>query len=262
MTNRNSFTLVAIIALTTLAAACGSLSATQSVAPQLEEARALNTELRGEWTATQEMLNGTLSAVEEFPKLGIDPSQIDVDLLKKALTECFEAPLATAEDSAKSGDVATGDDATAMVEDTGAAIATKCEGESMAALNDMAGKASPEVGTFIESKIGAISLIKVNLKEKLPAAATNIGERYAAAKLKVEELRLTADGLKTAADANPLMDDKAKATFNTEYEALQAELAGLDELLGSMESEALGLPDRLRTTQETFIQGLANFGQQ
>jgi hypothetical protein len=261
MTNRNNFTLVAIIALTTLAAACGSLSAKQSVAPQLEEARALNTELRGEWTATQEMLNGTLAAVEEFPKMGIDPSMVDVDLLKKALTECFEAPLASAEESAKSGDVATGEDAAAMAEDTGAAMATKCEGESMSALNDMSGKASPEVGTFIQSKVGAISMIKVNLKEKLPAKATEIGQKYAAAKLKVEELRLTADGLKTAADANSLMNDKEKAAFATEYEALQAELAGLDELLGSMESEALGLPDRLRTTQETFVTGLANFGQ-
>lgn len=261
MTNRN-ITLVAIIALTTLAAACGSISAKQSVAPQLEEARALNTELRGEWTATQEMLNGTLAAVEEFPKLGIDPSTVDVDLLKKALTECFEAPVASAEDSAKSGDVATGEDAANMAEDTGAAVATKCEGESMAALQDMKGNASPEIGTFIDNKVGAISMIKVNLKEKLPAKATDIGERYAAAKLKVEELRATADGLKAAADANPLMNDEEKAKFNAEYEALQAELAGLDELLGSMESEALGLPDRLRTTQETFVQGLANFGQQ
>jgi hypothetical protein len=261
MTKRNTVTLVAIAVLATLLAACGGLSTKQTVASQLEEARALNTELRGEWTAAQELMNSTQTAVEQFPTIGIDPATLDMALLKKAMTECFEAPLANAEDAAVSEEIATGEEATAMAEETGEAVMVACEGESMAALTEMKGKAAPEVMEFIDNKVGAVSMIKTNIKEALPTTAINIAERFVAAKLKVEELRLTADGYKTLADANPLMNDQEKAAFNDDYEALQTEIGAIEEMLGSMESEALGMPDRVRGMGEAFMQGMANFGQ-
>lgn len=240
--------------------ACSGVGGLSSLEPQLNEARSVNSELRAEWTQTEDTMNTTLAQVEQFPDIPIDVSKVDMKLVQKALTETFNGESKKAAKTVSS--VTTGDEA--MQAGEAAAKGDDCTadgGESMSALKDYMKQTPEEVSNFIGSKIGSVCTIKSNLRDRLPTMAQTMGERYLAAKVKVEELRLTADTIKTGADNNPLMDSAAKAKFNQQYEDLQTEIKSIEELLGSMETEVTNLPDKLRETVEKFTYGLANFGQ-
>lgn len=253
--------LMSLLALLLTASACGGSLSASSVKPQLEEARALNTELRSEWETTETMLNETQKAIEEFPTIGIDKSKIDIALLKNAMVECFNSPLAVAKDANKSADIATGDDATQEVAQGADKVAATCEGEQMGALNDLKQQSDPEVAQFIEKKVGSVAMIKLNLKQGLPSHSENLVKRYPEAKLDLEKIRKTAEGVKLAFDNNPLNGDKEKKKFNDEYSELEAELKGIEELLSSMEGEVPNLPGRVTETAVNFQNGLTSFGQ-
>ncbi len=256
-------TLLSLLTLLLTAMACGGagLGSVSSVKPQLEEARALNTELTTEWTTTETMLNDTQKAVDDFPKIDVDPTKLDVALLKDAMVECFNSPVAVAEDANKSADIATGDDAKGEVMEGTEKVAAACEGEKMTALNDLKGQSDPEVATFIDNKVGSVAMIKSNLKVELPAKAENLTKRYPEAKLDLEKIRKTAEGVKLAFDNNPLNNDEAKKKFAAEYAELEAELKNIDGVLSSMESEVPNLPGRVTETSVNFTNGLSTFGQ-
>ena len=260
--SRNIIIALAAGLVMLLATACGGGSMTsQSVAPQLEEARKLNSELSANWQTFDTTYNTTLQAVETFPQITIPKEKLDVELLKTPLTECFDASADASGDAAKGGEAATGEEAMATGEKMAEAGMVACETESSAALNDLAQKGDEEVSGFITQKLQTVATIKTNLKDKLPSLATQIAEQFATTKLKAEEIRVTAEGIKTAADNNPLMSDADKAKFNQEYEELQTELTQLDELLGTMQAEATQLPDKVRVTLEKATYAVSNFGQ-
>jgi hypothetical protein len=246
--------------LTLLLSACGSVGSmsASSVKPQLEEARALNSELRADWEATETMLNDTEKAIEDFPKIEVDKSKLDINLLKEAMTECFNSPLEAAKDSMKSGDIAAGDEA--ATEGAEKVVAT-CEGENMNALNDLKGQSDPEVAQFIDQKVTSVATIKVNIKQGLPTRSESLVKKYPEAKVQLEKIKKTAEGVKLAFEKNPLNGADDKKKFNDEYAELETEIKGLEELLSSMETEIPNLPDRVSKTAINFNEGLANFGQ-
>ncbi len=254
-----SIACIALVAL--LSTACGSVT-TPTVKTQLDEAKQLNSELRTEWEATETMMTQTESAVTEFPKLGIDATKLDLDLMKKALVECFDSPVKAAKDSAKGGGAATEKKAEKLAQKTGEDLAASCEGESVNTLQDLGANSDPDVNKFIQGKLGSVAMVKVNLKENLPNKSKDLLERFAKAKLKVEELRLAADATKTIADENPLLGDKAKKKFKAEYDQLQTELKAIEEIMSTMETGGQGLPERVQTMTVNFTQGMQNFGQQ
>lgn len=246
--------------LTLLLSACGGVGgmSASSVKPQLEEARALNSQLRTDWEATETMLNDTEKAIEDFPKIEVDKSKLDIGLLKEAMVECFNSPLETAKDSVKSGDIAAGEEAAV---DGAEQVAATCEGENMNALNDLKGQSDPEVAQFIEKKVGSVALIKVNIKQELPARSENLVKQYPEAKVQLEKIKKSAEGVKLAFDKNPLNNADDKKKFNDEYAELETEIKGLEELLSSMETEIPNLPDRVSKTAINFNEGLTSFGQ-
>jgi len=247
--------------LMSMGVACSGGLTQMSLTPQLSEARTVNSELRAEWTQTDETLSTTLTQVEQFPDIPIDVSRVDMNLVQKALTEAFNGESKKASNTVSS--IATGDQALQAGEAaaSGEADCAGDAGESMKSLQSYMKQAPDEVSNFIGSKINSVCTIKTNVRVRLPEMATNMVERYGIAKLKVEELKLTADTLKTAADSNPLLDTVARNKFNAQYQDLQTEIQGIEELLSTMETEVTELPNKVRETLEKFTYALSNFGQ-
>ena len=254
---RLRFSLFVALALVAFGTACGG-SANITLGPQLEEARTLNSELRAEWTQTEDTFNSTLTAVEAFPEIGVDVSKVDMNLVQKALTEVFNAD--TKKAAVNVSEVATGDTSSAMGEKALTECAKSGGGESMKSLRDYTKLANEEVAVFINQKVKSVCLIRQNVKLRLPEMSTDMNERYLNAKVKIEELKLTADTLKTNADTNGDLDEAAKAKFDLQYKDLQEEIKAIEELLMTMEGEVGSLQDRLNETTEKFTYGLSNFG--
>jgi hypothetical protein len=226
------------------------------VEPQLEEARRLNTTLSNQWQGFDTTMTSTLKAVDDLPSMTVPAKKLDVALLRKALSECFEAPVAAGSAAAAGGAAASGEAAPV----SSSAIA-KCKTESTQALLDLSQKGDPEVSAFINAKLDSIAMMRTNIKDRLPTMAADISEQYAQAKLKADEIRVAADTAKTAADSDPTVSDAAKATFQAQYDELQTELTKLDELLRNMENNGMNLPDKVRVTLEKATYALSTFGQ-
>ena len=246
---RNLLLALLTLLVAALASACSGASLT-SVKPQLEAARTLNNDLTTEWQATETMLTETQQGIADLPKVDIDPKKVDIQLLKKALVDCFNAPVKAAEKSANAGELSAGQVADKTV--------AKCEGESVDAVSNLGQQADPEVNTFIQKKLDTVAMAKSNIKEGLPSKAEGLVKKYPEAKLKLEALKKEAEAVKLGVDNNPLADKKA---FEKEYAELQEEIQKLEQTLSSMEAAVPGLPDRVTTTSVEFNNALTSFGQ-
>lgn len=235
---RTAILVATLLGTLAMGSAC-SAPVHYSVDGQLQETRALNSELRGEWQGAEDAYEATQTAIKRFSKAKVEKDRLDTALMKKALVECFESPL-------KPQNVSTSEQAA-------------CNGDSMTALRNLSQASDPDMTTFIQETIVAVENIKVNLKEQLPGKATNLAELYRTSKKKLEELRISADNIKSNADAAQ-SSDADRARFQSEYDFLQKEIQAVADLLESMETGALNLPDRVRKSQETFTQELIGFG--
>jgi hypothetical protein len=245
-----------LVAMGVLAGCSGTAAPGPTVQPQLEEAKRLNVSLSTQWQNFDTTMTTTLKSVDDLPKLSVPAKKLDVELLRKALTECFEAPANAGSAAAAGGAAAAGEAAPAP---TGSA--PKCDTESTNALLSLAKAGDPEIAKFINAKLDSIAAMRSNIKVHLPTMAADIAEQYAQAKLKADEIRVAADSAKTNADADPDMDAVSKAAFQAQYDELQAELKKLDELLKSMEGDGMNLPDKVRVTKEKATYALSTFGQ-
>jgi hypothetical protein len=245
-----------VVALGALFGCSGTADPAPTVEPQLEETKRIHAALSTQWQNFDTTMSSTLQAVDDLPTMTVPAKKIDVDLLRKALAECFEAPVDASSAAAKGGAVASGEAVTAPV-----ASAPECDTESTKALEDLTKNYDPEIAEFINKKLGSIAMMRTNIKERLLTMSTDIAEQFAQAKLKIDEIRVAADTAKTTADADPDMSDGDKASFQEKYDELQTELTKLDELLESMQGDAMNLPDKVRVILEKATYALSTFGQ-
>ncbi len=243
-------TILTLIALTQLFAACGGAAVDASLAGELDQARTLNTDLKNRLREVDTTLSTTLTTVEALPTMGVDRKTVDINLVRSALTECFESPVQAAGDAAASANAAAG----GLGE-------IQCKTNSSAALMDLKSQSEPEVAGFIEVKVNAIATLKVNLKDRLPQMSTTILQEHADAKITVAALRKAADEKRAKLEEEPPSAEK-QAKWDAEYADLMRELDALDALLSSMETEASGLPDKVRTTVEQVTYALSTFGEE
>jgi hypothetical protein len=243
------FAAALVFILMTQALACGGSMVDTSLSGELDQARSLNTDLKNRLREVDTTLSTTLTTVEALPAVSVDRKTVDIELVRNALTECFESPVQAAGDAAASADVAAG-----------GAGSIQCKTDSSAALMDIKGMSEPAVAGFIDTKVNAIATLKVNLKDRLPNMATTILQEHADAKVSAAALRKTTESKK--ATLGGTLTGESKTKWDAEYADLIAELDALDALLNSMETEAAGLPDKVRTTVERVTYALSNFGQE
>ena len=243
-------TIVWMAGLLAMFAGCSSDKKPPSVGAQLDQARVLNSELRAEWDTTRKMLASTLKAVEELPKLAIDPQKLEVNLLRKALFECFNSPVGAGADSARSG---------ATVDGTPTAAAPPCEGTDVDALKNIGGAAGPEISDLYKAKLGSIALVKLNLRQQLPARTKEMSERYIRARKSIEEIEFAAQREKKSAETGDASDaDKAK--FRTDFDALNKEIDAVKALMDETEDAPSEIDNAVRTAIDELLSKLAAMG--
>ncbi|MBH23785.1 MAG: hypothetical protein CMH57_04820 [Myxococcales bacterium] len=238
--------------------ACGSVTA-PSIQGQVDEVRQLNGQLSGQWSDFNTTIDKTTAALNTLPSIDVDPNELDMPLLKKAIEECFQSPAKVRADAATGGGVATGE---TMMNTASAAAkaAPTCDTESTAALNDLKSKSEPDVARFIDSKLATTAMIRDNVKGRLPTLAEEMTLTYPEAKARAAALRVTVDKIKSTADGLPL-PEPAKVQFNSEYQAFVSELTLLEETIAKVEKEAPALQGRIATAKERMTYNLANFGE-
>lgn len=238
--------MLCILALALLSA-CGTVSA-PSLQGQIDEVRKLNTDLSSQWSDFDATMTATTSSIASFTQISVDPQQLDMALLKTALTECFEAPVSASLDASRSGSAATG-----------VAAAPTCDTESTAALNDIKSKSEPPIASFIDSKLSAIALLRDNVKGKLPGLAESISLSYPEAKARAAALRESVDGLKSSTDALGLPESMMNK-FDADYKTFVTELATLEEIVAKLEQESPNLQGKIATSLERATYNMTTFG--
>jgi hypothetical protein len=236
--------------LTLLCSACGGPEKIPTLGPQLDQARVLNSELRAEWDSTNKTLSSTLKAVDGLPSLAIDASKLDVDLLRKALFECFNTPVGAGADSARSGAAIDGEPTPAL---------PPCEGMDIDALTNIGKASGPEIDKLYREKLAQMAMVRVNLRQNLPALTKAMSERYIAAEKELEELETIA----TLQDKDARSEDISEADrtkFRSEFDALKKELAAIKALISETKEAPAEIDTSVRTAIDELLSNLAKMG--
>ncbi len=238
------------LSLTLGALACSGNDRPPSLAAQLDQARVLNSDLRGNWDGTQKMLKTTLTAVEELPVLQIDAASLEVDLMRKSLFECFQSPAGAGDASARSG---------AAIDGTPAAPIPPCEGADVDALLNLGQAAGPEIDGFYRQKLAAMAMVRLNLRTLLPTRTKDMTERHIQARKVIDEIEFSAQREKKLVDEGEI-EDADRSVFRADYEALQQELTSLKALLSETERAPSEIDTTVRAAIDDLLSGLTRLG--
>jgi len=242
--------LLLMAGVTLLCSACGGGAKIPTLGPQLDQARVLNSELRAEWDNTNKTLSSTLRAVENLPTLTIDGSKLDVDLLRKALFECFNTPLGAGADSARSGATIDGGSAPAI---------PPCEGMDIDALVNIGKASGPEIDKLYKDKLSQMAMVRLNLRQNLPALTKALSERYVAAEKELLELESTAASQEKDARSEDISDED-RTKFRSELEALKKELEAIKVLISETKEAPTEIDTSVRTAIDELLSKLAKMG--
>lgn len=248
--------LLGALALALTLSACGTLKA-PSLTGQLQEVKTLNAQMSSQWANFDQTLGQTQGAVEQLGAMDVAGAKnMNVKLVQNALGRCFEEEAKPADSGGSGG--ATMLTGAQLVGRASATMKTGCQGG--ASLSAYMAKVDPGVAAFIDGKLASVTLIRANLKGRLPAMAESLITGYPEAKARALVLRKAADTAKSTVDGLPL-PAVVKQQFDKEFQAMTVELTALETTLATIEAEAPNLQGRIATTVERATLQIGKFGQ-
>lgn len=243
------FAASAALILSALLAACGGKSVDTTI--PLDEARLLNSEISATYVRTVTLLEETAAAVDAigvFPD-GVDPSDVDTDLLRHALESCFTETIAlvpgTALDEVPRGaETEAGPEHGVLTRRTTVGRVQACNPPRMLALESYLPVVDEAASAYIVDRVLVVDVLRANLKDVLVMQLDDL-ERVTADSenelIRLRELAAERRALAQTADLSP--EDRRQT--EVDYETITQELDTVESTLGQI-GEEIGEWRRLR----------------
>jgi hypothetical protein len=252
--------MLVLVALLSLGAvACGGMGGGGGGGggSTLDQAKALNAKLNGQYDAIKTNLDTLKSNAQSFGLIppDVDMSAVDHNALIQLLTDCYKTPVALIEAGKDAATGGTTNEETKALQSSANAVAS-CPGASAEAIKGVAGAAPETTVNLLVSKVNTLDSMRKDIY-LMPTQVTDLISEATASLADIAIILAKAEAGYEAAKLNPLGDKNAA---EAEYQAIKAELDSITAIAGKITTDFASLPAEIPTIGAQIVTDLANFG--
>lgn len=256
--------LLSFVGLMAGLAACGGKQLDTTI--PIDDARLLNSELSATYVRTATLLEDTthaVNAIGAFPD-GVDPADVDTDLLRHVLEACFTETIrmaadANTDDLPRGAETELGPEHAPLTgrETVGRLVA--CNPSRMLALESYLPVVDEPAQAYIVDRVQTVDILRADLKDVLVAQIDDVERVTVQATAELARLRETAAERRAIAQTADLTAEERRRT-EVDYETITQELDQVEEILGQVTGELSDWRRLRRSLVDEAAQNIAALG--